>query len=213
VRFRGWPAEALDFFERLEADNSKTFWHAHKGEYEHLVRNPMLALLEELGEEFGEAKVFRPNRDIRFSRDKSPYKTNIAATLAKGGYVELSADGLGTGAGYYHLATDQLDRYRSAVAEDHSGADLERLVAELLKSDIEIGGHEMLKTAPKGYAKDHPRVELLRHKGLIAWKHWSPASWLGTAQAKQRVVGVLRASRPLLGWLDTHVGPSTEPAR
>lgn len=207
--FRGWPAEALEFFEGLEADNSKSYWQAHKDDYEHLVRRPMLDLLAELEAEFGEGRIFRPYRDVRFSADKSPYKTNIAATLSAGGYVSLSADGLGVGAGYYAPAPDQLERYRNAVADDKTGKALARLVDKLRGDGIEISAHDVLKTAPRGFARDHPRIELLRHKGLIAWKDWAPGAWLGTAKAKQRVVDVLRAARPLCQWLDDHVGPST----
>ncbi len=96
MAFRGWPAEALEFFEGLEADNSKTYWQRNKDVYESLVRAPMEQLLEELAPEFGEGRIFRPYRDIRFSSDKSPYKTNIAAMIGEG-YVELTADGLGAG--------------------------------------------------------------------------------------------------------------------
>ena len=84
MAFKGWSAEAIEFFEALEADNSKTFWHAHKSIYEQEVRRPMEELLDELGKEFGEGKIFRPNRDIRFSADKSPYKTTIAGDAQQG---------------------------------------------------------------------------------------------------------------------------------
>src|SRR3954471_16287616 len=97
--FRGWPVEAIEFFEGLEADNSKTYWQEHKTVYDESVRKPMDELLDELRSEFGEGKVFRPYRDVRFSADKSPYKTSIAATLEEGGYVQLSAAGLGAGCG------------------------------------------------------------------------------------------------------------------
>lgn len=104
VTFDGWPAEALDFYEHLEADNSKTFWQSHKDRYEQAVREPMERLLDELEPEFGPGRIFRPNRDVRFSADKSPYKTHIGAHLAAGGYVQLSADGLACGNGLYRLA-------------------------------------------------------------------------------------------------------------
>jgi uncharacterized protein (DUF2461 family) len=68
-----------------------------------------------------------------------------------------------------------------------------------------------LKTAPRGYPKDHPRIELLRHKGLITWREWPAGAWLGTAKAKDRVVEFLRTSAPLHAWLDAHVGPSELP--
>src|SRR5262245_50692854 len=92
--FKGWPAEALEFFEGLEADNTKTYWTAHKADYEKLVRGPMEELLRELAPAFGEGKIFRPYRDVRFSANKTPYKTNIAATVADGGYISLSTEGL-----------------------------------------------------------------------------------------------------------------------
>ena len=81
MTFRGWPVEAIEFFEGLEADNSKTYWQRNKEVYDSMVRVPMEELLAELGPEFGESRIFRPYRDIRFSADKSPYKTNIGATV------------------------------------------------------------------------------------------------------------------------------------
>src|SRR5215216_5014379 len=85
MAFRGWPAEAIEFYEGLEADNSKTYWQQNKVVYEELVRGPMDELLAELAPQYGEGRIFRPYRDVRFSKDKSPYKTAIAATLANGG--------------------------------------------------------------------------------------------------------------------------------
>jgi uncharacterized protein (TIGR02453 family) len=206
--FRGWPAEAIEFYEGLEADNSKAYWQDHKDVYETLVRAPMDELLTELAAEFGEGRIFRPYRDVRFSADKSPYKTAMGATLAGGGYVHLSSEGLGAGCGMYHMAPDQLDRFRRAVSDERSGAELVRIVAKVDKAGIEVSAHDALKTAPKGYPKDHPRIELLRQKGLITWKHWPVGAWLGTRQAKTRVVEFLRASRPVNDWLASNVGPA-----
>jgi uncharacterized protein (TIGR02453 family) len=209
VAFRGWPAEALDFYEGLEADNSKTYWTAHKAVYDEKVRAPMAALLAELEPEFGTGKIFRPNRDVRFSADKSPYKTTIAASFEAGGYLQLSATGLAAGSGMYMMAPDQLERYRKAVADDAPGAELEKIITEVERQHIEVGGHGTLKTTPKGYPRDHPRAELLRHKGLVAWKQWPVAAWLGTAAAKKRIVEFLHTTRPLQDWLTTHVGDTT----
>jgi uncharacterized protein (TIGR02453 family) len=208
MTFRGWPAEAIEFFEGLEADNSKTYWQEHKPVYEKQVRAPMDELLVELEPKFGEGKVFRPYRDVRFSKDKSPYKTAIAATLADGGYISFSADGLGAGSGMYMPATDQLERFRQAIADDRTGKKLVGIVGTLRGAGIEVAAHDVLKTAPRGYPKDHPRIELLRHKGLIAWKQWPVAAWMGTAKAKDRIVEFLRATGPLNAWLDKNVGPS-----
>jgi uncharacterized protein (TIGR02453 family) len=208
MAFRGWPAEALEFYEGLEADNSKSYWTDHKGVYDTAVYGPMVALLADLADEFGEGRIFRPYRDVRFSPDKTPYKTAIAATVGSG-YVHLSADGLMAAAGMYHLATDQLDRYRRAVADEVTGPELDGVIGTLRKARIDVHGTDPLKTVPRGYPKDHPRADLLRNKGLVATKEWPAAPWLGTAAAKSRVVDILRSARPLCGWLDEHVGPST----
>jgi uncharacterized protein (TIGR02453 family) len=206
MAFRGWPNEALDFYEGLEADNSRTYWNAHRSVYEEKVLAPMTALLAELEPEFGGSKIFRPYRDVRFSADKSPYKTAIGATLEHGGYVQLSAKGLAAGAGMYQMGPAELDKYRRAVADDHSGEQLRRLVDALQGRKIQIAGHETLKTVPRGYDRDHPRADLLRHKGLVSWQEWPAGAWLGRASAKTRVVDFLRASRPLMTWLSDHVG-------
>jgi uncharacterized protein (TIGR02453 family) len=208
AKFAGWPAEALEFYEGLEADNSKAYWTAHKSVYDSAVLAPMEALLAELEAEFGEAKLFRPYRDVRFSADKSPYKTAIGATLAKGGYVHLSADGLAVASGYHMMAPDQIERYRQAVAQDVTGEELRRVIARVEGAGVEVVGENPLKTAPRGYAKDHPRIDLLRNKGLIAWKEWPVEPWLETAGVKTRVAKVLRASQPLHAWLETRVGPT-----
>jgi uncharacterized protein (TIGR02453 family) len=211
VTFRGWPVEALEFYDGLAADNSKTFWTAHVEVYEQQVRAPMLELLAALEPEFGPGKIFRPYRDVRFSKDKTPYKTHCGAWLESGGYVQLSADGLAAGNGYYQMAPDQLERYRAAVAGDRTGGELIRLIEVIEKAGVGVVGHGSLKTAPRGYPKDHPRIELLRHKGLTTWQEWAPAAWMGTAAAKKRIVEFLRVSRPLREWLEERVGPSRMP--
>ncbi|MEP7054763.1 MAG: DUF2461 domain-containing protein [Actinomycetota bacterium] len=204
--FRGWPADALHFFEGLEADNSKAYWEDNKAIYLTCAREPMDALLAELEPEFGTPKLFRPYRDVRFSADKSPYKTAIAASMAGGGYVQLSSEGLFVGSGMYHLDVDQLARYRDAVADDATGSEIARIVTVARKAGLDVAAHDVLKTAPRGYPKDHPRIELLKHKGLIAMKRWAVEPWLGTRKAKDHIVKALRASGPLNDWLIKNVG-------
>jgi uncharacterized protein (TIGR02453 family) len=212
MTFRGWPDEAIEFFEGLEADNSKVYWQRNRDVYDTKVRAPMEELVEELAPEWGEGRIFRPYRDIRFSSDKSPYKTNIAAVIGDG-YVQLSAAGLAAGCGMWEMAADQLERYRAAVANDRSGRRLTDLVAGARGAGLEVSGHEVLKTAPRGFPKDHPRIGLLRFKGLVAWRQWPAGPWLGTRRAKTRVTEFFRLSKPLSEWLQTHVGPSTVPER
>lgn len=204
--------EALDFFEGLEADNSKTYWTEHKATYDEKVLAPMVALLAELEDEFGPTKVFRPYRDVRFSADKTPYKTNIGAMLGSG-YVQLTAAGLSAGLGMYMMAPDQLARYRAAVAGDSTGAELDRVIAAIERKKIHVHGHDVLKTVPRGYDKEHPRAELLKNKGITAWQDWPPAAWLSKPAARDKIADFMRTSAPLMSWLDTNVGPSTAPKR
>ena len=205
--FSGWSPEAVEFFKGLEADNTKAYWDSHKAFYETSVREPMAALLDELSGEFGPGRIVRPYRDMRFRAGKSPYKTEIYATLDRGGYVRLGADGLRAALGYYMLTPAQLDRYRRAVTGETHGAQLAELVGRLRDEGLQVGGGQMLKTAPRGYPSDHPRIELLRCKGVICWQHWPAAPWLSTPRAKDRVAGFLRTAAPLQHWLDQQVGP------
>jgi uncharacterized protein (TIGR02453 family) len=211
MAFEGWPAEALEFYEGLEADNSRTYWTRHKALYDERVLGPMTELVADLAPEFGDAKIFRPYRDVRFSKDKSPYKTHIGA-LVGSGYIQLSARGLAAGDGMYGMAPDQLQRYRQAVASDGTGQKLQHTIRAVQQHGISVHGHDSLKTAPRGYPADHPRIELLRHKGLIAWQEWPVEPWLGTAAAREHVAGFLTAARPLSAWLGANVGPSTAAA-
>jgi len=209
--FTGWPAEAVEFFSGLQADNTKAYWTAHKAFYEESVREPMAELLGELSGEFGPGRIARPYRDVRFRADKSPYKTEIYASLDRGGYVRFAADGLTAAVGYYVMSGAQLERYRRAVDDETAGTRLARLVARLRKEGFEVGGGQALKTAPRGYRTDHPRIELLRYRSLICWQHWPVAPWLHTGQARDRVAGFLRTAAPVHRWLDENVGP--DPAR
>jgi len=205
MAFSGWPEEALDFYDGLAADNSKSYWTERKAIYEQQVLLPMTELTEELAAEFGEPKIFRPYRDVRFSADKSPYKTHIGAVIGGTGYVQLSAEGLGAGAGMWQMGPEHLERYRAAVASDSPGAELEQVIALIEKAGVTVHGHGALKSAPRGYPADHPRIALLRYKGLTAWKQWPVEPWLETAAAKDRLISFFRTVQPLCSWLTTHV--------
>ena len=203
--FEGWPEEALEFYEGLEADNSKAYWTEHKAVYEDKVLRPMTELVEELAAEFGEGKIFRPYRDVRFSPDKSPYKTHVAALIGTG-YVQLSAAGLAAGDGMYTMSPIQLGRYRQAVLSEQAGPELEKVIAAVERQGVSVSARGTLKTAPRGYPVDHQRIGLLRYKGIVAWQQWPVESWLETEAARDRVAGFLRTTRPLSSWLDTYVG-------
>ena len=212
--FRGWPPSALDFYRELEANNTRAWWLDHKATYDLDVRAPFDALSDVVATEFGPLKVFRPNRDIRFSKDKSPYKTACYAVgEGEGGesfYVGISTRGLAVGAGFWMMAPDQLERYRRAVDDERTGTDLDSIMAALSKTKLEIEGHE-LKTAPRGFPRDHPRIEHLRRKSVAAIRTFEPARWFGTAVAADKITEVWRTAGPLNAWLAQHVGPSTSP--
>jgi uncharacterized protein (TIGR02453 family) len=204
--FDGFPERALIFYEGLAADNSKAYWTDHKAVYDECVAAPMRALLDELEPEFGEAKFFRPYRDVRFSKDKTPYKTQAAASLG-GLYVAVSADGLFVGGGYYHTSTDQAQRLRAAVGDDLTGNALAAIVDTLVAARWEVSG-EQLKRVPKPWDDTHPRAGLLRHKSLVASKSEPPAAWLHTRKARDRIAAAWRQLLPLNDWLADHVGPA-----
>ena len=208
--FRGWSLQIVEFFDGLEVDNTKSYWTAHKSFYEASVLAPMQRLLAELAPEFGEGRVFRPYRDTRFSAEKSPYKTTIAAHNPAG-YVSLSADTLGVGSGLYMPSPSQLAGFRAGIADDQSGEELLDVVQGLRQKRIQVSAHETLKSAPRGYSKDHPRIDLLRYKGITAWREWPVGPWLASAAPRRRIVEVLRATAPLRQWLGAHVGTADDP--
>ena len=211
--FDGFPAAAVEFYQQLTVQNTREFWNANREVYETAVRGPMLALTSELSGEFGEFKVFRPNRDMRFSADKSPYKTSQGAvTEGEGGefyYVQINADGLMAASGYYHLATDQLGRFRQAIDGEATGESLVKTVTALERK-YTIGGRA-LTTAPRGYPRDHPRIRFLQHKGLTAGRDFGTPAWLSSRQAKRRIVESWRGAATLNAWLNSYVGPSVLP--
>ena len=212
MAFHGFPIEGIEFYEQLAADNSRSFWQANKGRFDEFVKQPMVELTEAL-DEFGPFHMFRPYNDVRFSKNKPPYKTHQGAYgESEGGaghYFDISANGLMCGTGYYAMAKDQLQRFRDAVVAEHTGAEIAEIVAGLEKRRLTIGSIGELKTAPRGFDKEHPRIELIRRKGLMASKVLGSPKWLHTKQAATRIRGVWESAAPMNAWLDAHVGPST----
>lgn len=209
--FTGFGEDAVEFYDGLSADNSKAYWTDHRETYERDVRAPMLALLADLEPEFGAGKVFRPYRDVRFSRDRTPYKTHCGGYAAPF-YVEVSTEGLMAAGGYYAMAPDQVARYRAAVDDDRRGEDLRARLRAAEQAGLSVGG-EQLRTRPRGVDPDHPRLELMRHKGLHVSRRWPPDDALHAPATRTRVRTAWRAARPLTEWLADHVGPTEHPRR
>ena len=202
--FPGFPVAALDFYDDLEVDNTKSFWEKHKAVYAEAVKAPMTALCAALEPEFGPAKIFRPYRDVRFAKDKTPYKTHQGAFVrvgeATGWYVEVSPRGVRTGAGFYEASGPRLAAFRAAVAHERFGPELEKVLRKLTKQDFEVGG-DRLKTSPRGYDADHPRIELLRHKSMTLGKAYGFEPVIHTPELVDRVRADWREATPFVEWV------------
>jgi uncharacterized protein (TIGR02453 family) len=203
--FGGWKGDFKGFFVGLQVNNSKAYFESHRKQYERDVKGPMVSLLADLEPEFGAARLSRPNRDIRFSADKSPYKTNIYASTSAGGYVALDADGLVAGGGRYMMEPSELAMYRDAVAAKASGEKIAAIVATLRAKGYGVEGQE-LKRVPPPHQQDHPRGDLLKHKRLIYWRRWEVAPWIATPKARERVRQAWHDGADLKAWLARHVG-------
>ena len=209
TQFRGFPVAALDFYDDLEMDNTRSFWTAHKDVYEAAVKGPMAALVAALEPEFGPGKVFRPFRDVRFAKDKTPYKTHqgafVAAGPATGWYVQVGAPGVRVGVGFYEAGSTRLAALREAISEERRGKELQGIIDTLVVDGWELGG-EKLKTSPRGYDADHPRIDLLRHKSLTMGRSYGFEPMIHTPELLDRVRDDWRAARPLVEWVSANAG-------
>lgn len=207
--FPGFSERATAFYADLEANNTREFWATNKAVYDAEVRDPMRALVADLESEFGPAKLFRPHRDIRFSHDKTPYKNHQAALVGEGSgigyYVKLDASGLTVGGGFRSHTLAQVAAWRDAVDDDTTGPEVSELVAGLRASDFDIEG-DKLKTKPRGYEPDHPRIDLLRCRSLMAVKEFGTPAWLAGPMAADEVRTAWRQLTPLNRWVAANVG-------
>jgi uncharacterized protein (TIGR02453 family) len=210
--FHGFGSGAIAWFEGLERDNSRAYFQAHRAVFERDVRAPFEDLLDDLSLEFGgEPKLFRQHRDIRFSPDKSPYKTRTYGILHAGAgtawFASVSASGLYAATGYWRMAGDQLERYRAAAADE-----LAALLDGAQAAGLELAP-PALKTAPRGFPRDHPHAALLRYKDVIAGRALPPGPALESREALEFTATTWRAAAPLNAWLAEHVGPTTTTPR
>jgi uncharacterized protein (TIGR02453 family) len=213
MAFTGIPAEAFDFYDALAADNTRTFWEEHKQEYLTAVRQPLTELGEELGPQFGEPHLYRPYRDIRFSKDKTPYKDHqgmfVEMRNGLGWYAQLSSGGLMVAGGWYTSSSVQVANFRAAVEADGVG-ELPALLSPLTAKGFTVDGQQ-LKSRPRGFDADHPRIEWLRYRTLYVMRRWEPAPWMGTRRAVSKVRDAWIAMTPTIEWLADKVGPGEAP--
>ena len=217
MTFVGFPAAAFSFYEELAAHNTKAWWEKHRSTYDTCIKAPLVSMLDALAPEFGSYKIYRPYRDTRFSKDKTPLKDHQGAVVmiedAAGYYVQISASGVMVGGGLYAPAPAQLARVRAAI-DSAAVAPLEKALTALRKSrptwEIDLAP---LKTRPKGVPADHPRLELLRMTRLIFTRSYDDAKTVETARMLDAVRRDWRAITPALEWLADHAGPIEDPGR
>ncbi|HEY5143191.1 MAG TPA: DUF2461 domain-containing protein [Solirubrobacteraceae bacterium] len=210
--FTGWPAAAFEFLRELEADNDRDWFKANRARYDALLRAPTLALAEDLAA-LGRPHLFRPFNDARFHAGP-PIKEHVGLAIgmegAGGYYVQISLDGLLIAAGLYNPQSDQVERLRTAVDDGRRGGALRRAVGTAQEAGLELGEPD-LKRVPRGYATEHPRADLLRHRRMVVHRRVPLARWMSTRAASTRIASTLAASTPLVTWLRTNVGPSEKP--
>jgi uncharacterized protein (TIGR02453 family) len=220
--FEGFEDASAKFFKSLAKNNTRPWFLAHKAEFEAEWNAPMKLLLAEVREaidgayphcDLAEPKVFRIFRDVRFSKDKSPYKTHLGGFIAierKGKrvtdlpmalYFHVGAKETMGASGHYMMEPESLGRFRAAVADEKSGKDLEKILATLEKKGFSSESHESLQRVPKGFAQDHPRAEILKRKGLVATFPKLPAGMLGTPKLTKWLAGASKTAAPLVEWL------------
>jgi uncharacterized protein (TIGR02453 family) len=220
--FRGFADDDARFFKKLAKNMSREWFHDHKEEYEQGWAAPMKALLEEVRSaidasyervDLGAPKVFRINRDVRFSKDKTPYKTTVSGVLAVARaakateapaalYVQVGTEII-CASGLYAMDATALERYRAAVADDRRGVELTRILARLARAgfDLEHMGEGSLKRVPKGFDPEHPRAELLKRKGLGVLYPALPKELLTSPKLVKWLLEPVKKTVPLVEWL------------
>jgi len=223
--FRGFDRDAMQFWHELAANMSKEWFAANKQRYESVWVQPLMALLRDVARglaptykplALAEPGVLRIYRDLRFSADKTPYKTHIAGVIRLAGgriaeagnaalYLHLGLEEEYVGVGCYRFDAAKFVRWRRAVV-GAPGAALLRIIASLRRKGYTPGGYEYYARVPKGFAPDHPRAELLKYKGLICRLPAIPAGLLQRPDLARWLIAHAKATAPLVIWLRRNVG-------
>ncbi|MBI5582977.1 MAG: DUF2461 domain-containing protein [Deltaproteobacteria bacterium] len=220
--FKGFPRQTLTFFQNLAQDNSKRWFDAHRREYEDYVLTPARDLVLELGERLKKIapgivadprvnqSLFRLNRDIRFSPDKTPYKTHLALWFWEGSrprmecsgfYLHLEPGRLMLGSGIYCFPKDLLEIYRQSVIHPKYGKALREVVAETTRQpNYTLGGQHYKKT-PAGFDSRHPNAEFLLYNGLYAGREMPIRPELYTPELIDLCFETFQGMLPLHRWL------------
>ena len=220
-RFEGFADRDARFFRALARNQRREWFQMHRDEYERGWLAPMKALLDELRERIdpffpqyplAKPKVFRIHRDVRFARDKSPYKTHIGGFIAIDGagtgpsvpaplYLHISPAETFAAAGHYTMDPAQLARFRAAVADDREGNRLVGILKPLQKARFVVGSYDTLQRVPRGFDPEHPRAELLKRKGLIVSFPPLPRALVVSRKLVDWLAGHVKRVAPLVDWL------------
>lgn len=222
--FDGFPDEGIRFLKRLKRNNNRNWFEKNKGDYETYVKLPMQSLIVELqphiesiGPEFEahpKRSLFRIHRDIRFSKDKRPYKTHVAAQFVpRGGakgvsgsgfYLHIEPGEVYIGAGTYMPDGDQLKKIRKAIA-DKPDKFLGIINSEAFKRRFKNLEGDKLQRVPAGYPPDHPMSEWLKQKQFFVWLEL-PESAAKSSRFAKRVVEIFEDAYPLVRFLNNAMG-------
>jgi uncharacterized protein (TIGR02453 family) len=221
MAFRGFADPNAKFFKQLAKNQDRAWFHSHRAEFEAGWQNPMKELLAEVRAgidrayrhcDLDEPKIFRIFRDVRFSKDKAPYKTHVGGlipTKRQGKvtevpmalYVHVGEPNSFAAAGHYVMDPRALERYRAAVADDKRGRELDKLLNALTKQGFSVRSHDSYKRVPKGHDPEHPRAEHLRRKGLTVAFPELPKGVLASPKFSAWLIAKAKATAPLVEWL------------
>lgn len=205
--FSGFHADGPQFLDELSNNNTKDWFHANKSRFKESLETPAKDFVAQMIDALGEGwkgKIFRIYRDLRFSKDKTPYNTHLRIGFFKdreaGLFFSLEPDELILGAGVFDFGKEGLVRFRDAVASDKDGKRLENLLNTHLESGYRLDEAE-LKKVPRGYDKEHERSVLLRRKSLALWRDSKMPKWIFGKSAVDRCLGVFEELDDLRSWL------------
>jgi uncharacterized protein (TIGR02453 family) len=222
--FEGFPKEGIAFLKKLKRNNNRDWFGRHKHEYESLVKQPMQSLIIALQPHFRrfapdidadpKRSLFRIHRDVRFSKDKSPYKTHVAAhfvrrgkekgTEGSGYYLHIEPGEVFLGAGIYMPDGEQLKKIRRAIA-DRPEEFLSIINAKSFRRTFGKLEGEKLQRVPRGYPTDHPMAKWLRYKQFFVWLEW-PEEKSFSVSFVNAVAKVFEEAAPLEGFLNDTIG-------
>lgn len=204
-QFQGFGTGLIDYYLALEQNNNREWFHANRAAYDNEVAVPLKSLASDLEDDYAPVKVFRPYRNTRFWPELPPLNEHASLVANAGSlaifYLRIDADGMLINGGSHELARHQLAHFRSIVSTDEGAAPVRALLSDAASKGFALGQEYSLKTAPRGYSKDHPNIDLLRLRRLSLSRHFAPGAWLATRDSYERITQGWRTVTPWVMWL------------